>query len=323
MPKKINWGILGPGKIAHKFAEDILLSNNAVLHGVASRNIEKAEMFGQKYHARKYFGSYEEIVNDPEIDVVYIATPHPFHFENTMMCLERGKAVLCEKPLGMDSGEVSVMIETARKMNVFLMEGMWTRFIPATEKYMELIRNKAIGEVISLQADFGFKAEYDINSRIFNKELGGGSLLDIGIYPIYLSLITMGVPSDIKAMARMTETEVDSYCSMLFSFENSAKAMLEATVEAHTPTEATIYGTSGSIKLHSRFFHARNISLNQRGKTTDLEIPYRGNGFDHEIEEVNHCLLQGMTESPKLPLNVSLDLITIIDRVKEEIGLSY
>jgi predicted dehydrogenase len=294
-----------------------------VLYGVASRDLEKARVFGQKYGSGKYFGTYEELAEDPDVDIVYIATPHALHFENTMMCLENGKAVLCEKPMGMDQHEVRIMIDTARKNKLFLMEGMWTRFIPCIEAYLELMQKRAVGEVISLHADFGFKAPYDVNSRIFNKDLGGGSLLDIGIYPIYLSLVTLGIPSEIKAMARMAGTHVDSHCSMLFSYENSAKALFEATFETATPTEATVYGTTGRIRLHRRFHHTEKITLYQEDGAKDYSIPYRGNGYLPEIEEVNRCLLEGITESPKHPLRVSLDLISVIDRVKEEIGLRY
>lgn len=323
MGKKINWGILGTGKIAHTFAEDILLSDKAVLYGVASRELERAKAFRQEFNALKYFGSYDELASDPEVDVVYIATPHPFHYENTMMCLEKGKAVVCEKPMGMDHKQVRMMTDTARRKGLFLMEGMWTRFIPATEVYLELMNKKAIGEVITLHADFGFKAPYDLNSRIFDKALGGGSLLDIGIYPLYLSLLTLGMPSEIKAMARMTGTSVDSYCSILLGYDNSAKAMLESTFETETPTQATIYGTKGKIRLHHQFHHTEKITLYTEGGSENFDVPYRGNGYLHEIEEVNNCLLNGMTESPKLPLSVSMDLISLIDRVKSEIGLSY
>jgi predicted dehydrogenase len=323
MAKKINWGIIGPGRIARKFAEDLVLSDNAQLYAVASRDPERAAAFGREYHARKYYGSYEELASDPEVDVTYIATPHPFHFEHTIMCLERGKAVLCEKPMGMDTGQVRKMVDTARQKGLFLMEGIWTRFIPATEVYLELMRKEAIGEVIALHADFGFRAPYDVNARTFNKELGGGSLLDIGIYPLYLSLVTLGIPTAIKAIARMAATGVDSYCSMLLDYENSAKAVLESTFETETPTEAIIYGTGGTIRLHRRFHHTEKITLDTESKSEDIVVPYRGNGYFHEIEEVNDCLLKGRKESPKLPLTVSLDLISILDRVREEIGLQY
>lgn len=323
MSKKINWGIIGLGKIANKFAADLRLSSGSTLYGVASRDISKAKAFGEKFNAIKYYGSYEELAGDAEIDIIYVATPHAFHFENTMMCLRKGKAVLCEKPMGMNSNEVALMIEEAKARNLFLMEGIWTRFIPGTEKLIELLNKKIIGDLSFIRADFGFKANFNPESRIYNKKLGAGSLLDIGIYPIYLSLLTMGVPMDIKAMARMTETGVDSYCSMLFDYENGAKANLESTIEEKTPTEAYIYGTNGSIKLHSRFHHTEKITISRKGEEEILDIKYKGNGYIHEIEEVNKCLLNQEIESSKLPFKTTIDLTALMDRVKKEIGLNY
>lgn len=324
MNSKINWGIIGLGKIATLFAGDLKLSNNAVLYGVASRNIEKARKFSATFNSISYFDSYEKLAKSPEIDVIYIATPHAFHFENTMMCLKNNKAVLCEKPLGIDSYEVKTMLSEAKSKKLFLMEGIWTRFIPATIKLIELLRDDAIGDLLFIRADFGFKADLDLEGRIYNKKLGGGSLLDIGIYPIYLSLLTLGLPTDIKAMARMTQTEVDSYCAILFDYENSSKAFLESTIEADTPTEAFIYGAKGHIKMHSRFHHSEKISLFQNGTLKEVfDLPYQGNGYLNEIEEVNSCLKRKELESNKLPQSVSLNLITLIDRIKDEIGLSY
>ena len=323
MRKKVNWGIIGLGKIAHKFASDLQHSETSQLYGVASRDLNKAKEFGKKYKAKKHFGSYETLAEDPEIDIIYVATPHVFHFENTIMCLKKSKAVLCEKPMGMNAEEVKRMIEEAKSRNLFLMEGLWTRFIPATEKVIELLEKNVFGELISMQADFGFKGDSDPESRVYNKKLGGGSLLDVGIYPIYLSLLTLGIPSDIKAMARLTKTGVDSFCALSFSYENGAKANLESTIDADTPTEAHIHGTSGSIKLHRRFHHTEKLTCLHNGVETLLDIKYKGNGYIHEIEEVNTCLLNHATESSKLPLKTTLDLSILIDRVKEKIGLDY
>ena len=323
MNKKVNWGIIGLGKIAHKFASDLQHSETSQLYGVASRDLIKAKEFGKKHKAKKHFGSYETLAEDPEIDIIYVATPHVFHFENTIMCLKKSKAVLCEKPMGMNAEEVKRMIEEAKSRNLFLMEGLWTRFIPATEKVIELLEKNVFGELISMQADFGFKGDSDPESRVYNKKLGGGSLLDVGIYPIYLSLLTLGIPSDIKAMARLTKTGVDSFCALSFSYENGAKANLESTIDTDTPTEAHIHGTSGSIKLHRRFHHTEKLTCLHNGVETLLDIKYKGNGYLHEIEEVNTCLLNHATESSKLPLKTTLDLSILIDRVKEKIGLDY
>lgn len=323
MSQKVRWGIIGLGKIAHKFAADLQLSDTAMLHGVASRSMEKAIAFAKRYKAQKAYNSYEALAQDPEIDVIYIATPHVFHFENTMLCLKQNKAVLCEKPLGVNSTQVQTMIAEAQARNVFLMEAIWTRFMPSYQKVLKLLQEETIGEIISIRADFGFLGEPNPESRLFNKKLGGGSLLDIGIYPIFLSLLVLGMPSEIKTMARMTPTEVDSFCAMLFDYENGAKAILESTFEVDTPTEGYIFGSKGSIKLHRRFHHANTITLFKDDVETVFELPHSGNGYIHEIEDVNGCIRNGETENSKLPLAFSAQLMTIIDRVKAQIGLNY
>jgi predicted dehydrogenase len=323
MHKKINWGIIGLGKIANKFAADLQLSDNSMLYAVASRNPEKAAIFSEQHHSSKFYASYEELADDPEIDVIYIATPHTFHFENTMMCLKKGKGVLCEKPMGMNLQEVETMVREARSRNLFLMEGIWTRFIPATAKLLDLLAKKVIGDILFIRADFGFKANFNREGRLYNKKLGGGSLLDVGIYPVYLSLITLGIPIDMKVMARITDTEFDGYCAMLFDYANGTKAILESTIEANTPTEAFIYGSKGSLELHSRFHHSEKITISQNGESEVVELKYNGNGYIHEIEEVNKCLLNREVESSKLPLMSSLDLTTLLDKIREEIGLRY
>ncbi|WP_430410087.1 Gfo/Idh/MocA family protein [Kordia sp.] len=323
MTKKTNWGIIGLGKIANKFAADLQLSETSTLYGVASRSLEKATEFATKYNAKKTFNSYEALVHDSEIDVIYIATPHTFHFENTMLCLRNNKAVLCEKPMGINSTQVKKMIAEATTKKLFLMEAVWTRFMPAIEKVMELIDKKVIGEITSIRADFGFRSEFNAESRLFNKALGGGTLLDIGIYPIFLSLVVLGIPTNINAMARMTPTNVDRFCAMLFDYENGEKAILESSFEANTPTEAYIHGTKGTLKIHRQFHQPTAITLYKNDQETVIELPFTGNGYFHEIEEVNACIRDGKTESSKLPLAFSEQLIQIIDRVKSEIGLTY
>jgi predicted dehydrogenase len=322
--QKINWGIIGLGKIAAKVAGDILLSEGADLFAVASRDEERAKAFRIAFDAEKYYASYESLVQDPDVDVVYVATPHVYHFEHSLLALKHGKHVLCEKPMGMDKGQVEALIEEARKQKVFLMEGLWTRFIPATKKMLEWIDAGLIGEIISVKADFGFKAEFNPESRLFNKKLGGGSLLDIGIYPVYLSLLLLGLPREIKATARMTNTGVDGYFTALCKHENNAIAILVSTTEADTPIEGYIYGTNGFIKMHSRFHHTRTLTLqiyNKPGET--IELPYIGEGYVHEIDEVNRCVLSNKTESDLLSLQNSRDLIHFLDQIRAKINLSY
>lgn len=324
MKEQINWGIIGPGKIAEKFAGDMHLSENNTLLGVASRDPARAKRFAEDHQAERYYGSYEELASDPDIQVVYIATPHAMHFGHTMMCLQNGKSVLVEKPMGMNAAQVERMISEARSRKLFLMEALWTRFIPATEKLTDLLKNKVIGNLLFIHADFGFKGEKDPERRLYNKQLGGGSLLDIGIYPLYLSLLTLGMPPNVKAQARFAETGVDSYCSVLLDHENGEKAVLESTIEADTPTEAILYGDKGVIKMHRRFHHTRKISVFPEGKQEQVfSLNYEGNGYYHEIREVSSCLLNGKTESSRHPLQMSLDLSRLLDWVRHEIGLSY
>jgi len=225
--------------------------------------------------------------------------------------------------MGINKQQVQELINEAKSRNLFLMEGMWTRFIPATEKMLQILQNKTIGEILFVRADFGFKAEYNPESRLFNKKLGGGSLLDIGIYPLYFSLLTLGNPTEIKAMARKTSTGVDSYCSVLLDYENNTKAGLESTFEADTPTEAVIYGSKGTIRLHKQFHHTEKLTVTCGSELETFDLKYKGFGYVHEIEEANQCLLNGKTESEKYSLQTSLELISLIDRVKKEIELEY
>ena len=322
--QKVNWGILGLGKIADKVSGDIVLAEQSTIYAVASRSEEKAKAFARKFNAEKYFSTYEELVQCPDVDVVYVATPHMFHFEHAMLALKNGKHVLCEKPMGMNEHQVDALIAKARKQKVFLMEGLWTRFIPATKKMLEWVDAGLIGEIISVKADFGFKAQFDPESRLFNKKLGGGSLLDIGIYPTYLSLLLLGLPKQIKATARMTDTGVDSYFTALGEYESGAVATLESTIEADTPIEGYIYGTKGYIKMHSRFHHTQKLTMHIYDKEEEsIELPYLGEGYVHEIDEVNSCVLSGRKESDLLSLQTSRNLIRLLDQIRAKIDLMY
>ena len=324
MGKVFNWGIIGLGNIAHKFAKDLLQVQDARLLGVATRNKEKATKFAEKYDVENYYDSYEALVKNPEIDVVYIATPHVFHFENTMLCLQNNKAVLCEKAFAMNFEQVQTMANTAASRNLFLMEAMWTRFIPATEKLITLIGEQGIGEVYKIEADFGFKGDNDFTSRLYDKKLGGGSLLDIGIYPIYLSLLLLGIPDKIQAEATFTSTKVDDSCTMIFEYKNNTKAFLKSIIKENTPIEAIIYGKKGTIKMHSPFHHSKKLTLtNTDNSVEELNFDFNELGYSYEIVEVMNCLKKGRNQSLKLPHTMSLDLIKTLDRVRKEIGLTY
>lgn len=325
MSQSIHWGIIGLGGIAHTFAEDLVKVKQAKLQAVASRTLEKAQLFKTQFRAEQAYGSYNELIEDPEVEVIYIATPHAFHFEIAMQCLKHKKHVLCEKPMCLNAQQTKKLIEEAKLQNCFLMEAIWTRFMPATKKLLELLEEKHFGELISIVADFGFKSHFNPDGRLFKKSLGGGSLLDVGIYPVFLSLLCLGKPSKILAMARQSPTEVDSSCSMLFDYKTGAKAVLQSSFEMNTPTEAFIYGTKGSIKLHSRFHHSQVIEVfDEVGNSAEIfQLPYQHNGYTHEILEVNRCISKNLTQSELLPLEFSLSLAEVLDQVKAEIDLKY
>ncbi len=324
MAKTYNWGIIGPGRIAHKFAQDLDKLPNARLHAVASRSEERARAFALQYGAPHAYGSYEEITSCPGLDVVYIATPHPGHRDNTLLCLQAGIPVLCEKPFAMNSGQVQEMVDAARATGAFLMEAIWTRFTPSTTKALELIGHGMIGDVLSVKADFGFRPPFDPKSRLFDMALGGGSLLDIGIYPVFLALLVLGKPAEIHASAHLGPTGVDEEIGMLFKYENGQMAHLHSTIRSFTKTEAFIYGERGAIHLHTRWHEPTTLSLIlEDRRPQDYRFDYHTNGYSFEAEEVMHCLDNGLKESPLLPLSFSQNLMEVLDAVRAKIGLEY
>ncbi|MEY3051255.1 MAG: hypothetical protein RLY31_1040 [Bacteroidota bacterium] len=320
----IHWGILAPGRIARKFAHDLHMVEGARLHAVASRSLERAQDFAREFGARHVFGSYEELVSCPDLDVVYIASPHTGHFEHTLMCLRAGLPVLCEKPLAMDAEQVKGMIRTAREQDVFLMDALWTRFIPSFDEALTLVREGLVGQVRMIRADFGFRADFPPSHRLFNRSLGGGALLDVGIYPLFLTLQVLGMPADIQAKAVFGPTGVDESCAMLLSYSDGGLAILDASVAIQTGTEGWLYGDQGTLHLPSRFHHPEKVVVSWPDKpTASYGHPYIGYGYYHEIVEVMDCLRQGRRESERLPLSFSLELITLLDRVREVAGIRY
>lgn len=324
--KTINWGIIGPGKIAKKFATDLQRIPGANLYALASRSLEKAKAFAEEFPADKLFDDYLTMLEDKNLDVVYIATPHVKHCENTLACLDRGKAVLCEKAFAMNSQEVSRMIAKAKEKNVFLMEALWTLCLPHILKTQELIEEGVIGDVVGVKADFGFNAERDPSKRLFNRDLGGGSLLDIGIYPLFLSLFILGKPEKITAVATIGETQVDEECVVIMQYPGGKMANCHSTLLARTRTEAFIFGTKGYIHIPNRW-HGPNEGLTilhyDDLQETFIPFDYDVLGLKYEAEEVMRCLRAGKKESDLVPHSFSLDLMAIMDEVRNQIGLVY
>lgn len=324
MQKKIKWGILGPGKIAHKFAEGLKHTGNSELFAIGSRDYRKAQEFANQYNAQRIYGSYQELVNDPEVDIIYIATPHNLHFENTMFCLENGKSVLCEKPFAVNEKEVRQMIEKAGEKNLFLMEALWSRFLPHIIKAKELIDAGAIGAPKFMKSDFGFNSPYNPDSRIFSRQLIGGSLMDVGIYPVFLSLHLLGMPNKIVSNAGIGPTEVDHSCSMCFSYEKDLISVLYSSVVAKTDVTAEIHGTKGKIVFSEQWFRPVPFyMIDEHGNRVDYNFDFKGNGYNYEAEEAAKCLLEGKTQSALMSWNDSLNLIKLLDEVRRQCNISY
>lgn len=321
--KKIKWGIIGLGKIAHKFCKDLLEVDDAELYAVASRNLNKAQAFKEEYGAQKAYGSYEELMEDKNVDVVYVATPHVLHHSISIACLKKGIAVLCEKPFAMNTGEVKEMIKTARENNVFLMEAMWTLFLPHFEYTMEEISSGKMGKIKSIKADFGFPAEFDTSKRLFNKSLGGGSLLDIGIYPVFLAYSLLGKPERIEADAQFAETGVDSSCEVTFHYKNGVTALLKSTIVEQTPTTAEIELEKGKVFINSRFHEPSSLDIELDEKNLEKDFEVHTIGYYYEAEHVTKMLQNGKTESDRMSFEKSLDLIGLLDDIRKEIALEY
>lgn len=324
MRKTFNWGIIGLGQIAESFADDLKLLPEARLFAVASRNQQKADLFAKRYDAPHAYGCYENIVKNKDLDIIYIATPHSLHCENTIMCLNNKIAVLCEKSLAINSAEVKKMISCSKENSTFLMEAMWTRFLPSIEKLLELIKQNAIENIQLIRADFGFKAPKDMNNRLFNINLGGGSLLDVGIYPVFLSLLVMGMPSVIEAVASIGPSGADENCGITLRNNKGQIASLFSSIVARTGIEAEIIGDNGRILLHSEFYRPTILSIiRQDGSIETIEPHYKGKGFTYEAVEVMKCMKKGDIESKKMSHALSLQLMEVLDIIRKKSGIHY
>jgi predicted dehydrogenase len=321
--KTINWGIIGAGKIATKFATDLNTVSNSNFYAIASRNLEKAKAFGKEFHADIAYGSYEDLVSDSKIDAIYIATPHSFHKEHTMLCLNHNKAVLCEKPFAMNLKDVEEMIQLSKQKDILLMEAMWTIFLPHYRYVLDLLQKKHFGNIIKLEADFGFHPTYDETSRVFDKSVGGGSLLDIGIYPVFAALSTLGQPNSIDAKAEFFTSGADSECTIVFNYDN-VKAYLKSTLLEKTNTEAIFHCENGTIKINGRFHQPSSVTLiDNQGQSELKTFDNKTIGYSFEIEHFSQLLRDGKTESDIMTFEKSKQLIGTLDHIRSLIGLEY
>ena len=324
MHKIYNWGILGAGKIAEKFCTALNFVPRANVYAIASRSMDNAKNFATSFGAVKVYNNYIDLVMDKEIDIIYIATPHAFHFEHAKLCLQNNKPVLCEKPLTLSYKQSAELVELATKNKLFFMEGIWTACMPFLDKIKALIKEDIIGLPQHVQADFGFTAPRDLQNRLFNKALGGGSVMDVGIYPISLAAIILGEPSSIKSFSKLTETGVDEYANIMMQYPDGQTSNVLSSIGFNTFIEAGIIGTKGRIKIDQPWFKATDFDLILNdGKIEHFSIPHLSNGFEHEIMDVINCLDGGLLQSNKVPHQLTLTTSNIMDEVLKQAGVIY
>lgn len=323
MGSVIRWGILGTGRIAHEFTAALRLLPDAEVVAIGSRTADKAAAVGEALGIPRRHGSYEALAADAEVDIVYVATPHALHRDNTLLCLAAGKAVLCEKPLALNHVEATQMVRAARSKGLFLMEGMWTRFFPALRAARERIAAGDIGEPRMLHCDFGVRNDARLGGRLFDPALGGGALLDVGVYPVALSSMLFGSPVRIAGVAHLA-AGIDEQCGMVLLHARGELSVLSAAARTITGNEALIAGTAGRIRLHESFWQPRDVTLSRPGRPDErLSFPASGGGLEYEAADVMRCLRAGKIENELMPLDESLSTMRTLDELRAHFGLVY
>ena len=324
---KIRWGILGCGRIARKFAADLRLVADAELTAIASRNKETLELFAKDFPCRHLHNSYESLAANNEVDVIYVATPHSHHYEHTILCLNHDKAVLCEKAFAINTRQAKEMIKIAKERKVFLMEALWTKFLPHYKKLQELLEQKALGDIKSVLVNFGFKTTDQSPKRLFDPLLGGGTLLDIGVYNVFMAMSVLGEPDAIEATMTPSPTGVDEQIAVLFKYNSGAMAQLFSSFVTNLPIQAEINGTEGNITLTTRFYEPSATIQLYRQMPGEEEIiavqKEAGFGYQYEARHVNECLKNGLTESPVMTHADTLLLMEMLDRIRNKARIEY
>jgi len=320
----IRWGILGTGRIARDFATGLRDTPDAVLAAVGSRTMESAQAFAADFDAPQVYGAYEALAQAPDIDIIYIATPHPLHAQNAMLALRGGKAVLCEKPFTLNRREAEQVVALAREQGLFLMEAMWTRFMPALAEVRRIAASGEIGDITTVHADFGFSATLDPAHRVNNLALGGGALLDLGIYPLSIACAILGPVESVQAQAIIGATGVDLSTAFSMKHAGGTLSVNSCSLRARSPGELTVSGTRGSVRMERLFHMAESITVDLLdGPSRTIATPWLGNGYTHEAIAAGECLRAGLLEHPTMPLDETLNLMELLDTIRSQIGLRY
>ncbi len=321
---RIRWGIIGAGWIADIMAADFPLAQNSELVAIASRDLGKAEALARKHRVPKAYGSYLELLDDPGIDVVYIATPHPHHRDIALAAIERGKAVLVEKAFTATLDGAIEVVEAARSKGVFCMEAMWTRFLPAIAAAREVVAWGRIGEVLGVQGDLCAYREYDPQHRLFAQETAGGAILDLGVYVISFAQMFLGDAQTIECLGRLAPNGADTAASMSIQHTGGGLSTLACGFDGHGPARMSIHGTKGWIEVEPRFHHPTTLSVHRSGVLPRIiEANMTGRGYVHEINEVSERLIAGETESATMPLDDTLEVMRVMEECLDQMGIRH
>jgi predicted dehydrogenase len=312
----MKWGVIATGGIAHAVTADMLKAGATVL-AVSSRDITKAQKFAENFGIERAYGDYHDLLADPDVEVVYVATPHGQHHEVVLAALDAGKNVLCEKAFALTVADAEEMIERARSKNLFLMEAMWTRFNPLVRKVQEAIEAGEIGEVRMIRADFGFRHAFSDGDRLWAKEAGGGATLDLGVYPVALTHQLLGVPTHIHAHGSLAPTEVDADAGIFLAYDNGAHALLSCSLVANIGARAEIVGTLGRIELVDPMFNPTAVVINGVEHTIEDE------GYQHQIRAVEESVAAGLTENPRITWENTLEVMRTLEEALRQMGVSY
>lgn len=317
----LNWGILGPGRIAGTVAADLALVEGATPLAVASRSIDRARAFAGEFGFERAYGSYDELLADPDVDAVYVATPHAQHHAVTSTVLAAGKPVLLEKAFTCTLAAAADLVAQARAADVFLMEAMWTRFVPNVVRLRELLADGVVGQVRQVHADLGFVGPTDPADRLWDPAQGGGATLDLGVYPVSFAQMVLGTPSSVQVRGTLTASGVDAEAGMLLGYPSGELALLSSTLLGASPGRALVIGTEGRILIDPRFHHPHRIVVQRDGRADELvELEPLGRGYAHELQEVDRCLAAGLTESPAMPLDDTLSVMAVLDDALTQLG---
>jgi len=325
MTEVVRWGVVGTGGIASSFVEDLsLLDDDAEVVAVGSRSQESADEFARAHLIERAHPTYNALVTDPDVDVVYVSPVHPAHHDPALRAIEAGKAVLVEKPFTMDAAEAESLVSAARSRGVFLMEAMWARFVPHMVRVRELLAEGALGEVVLVTADHCQWFPDDPTHRLLAPELGGGALLDLGIYPVSFASMVLAAPASVTAVSTPAFTGVDATTSIVHTYDSGAHAVLTTTLRALGPNRAAIVGTEARLEIDSVFYSPSSFTVTSRdGSTERWEEPHEGRGLRHQAAEVMRCLRAGKQESDVMPLDETVAIMRTMDEVRRQIGLTY